>query len=87
MSRLRPRLPVPRLASPAYDWAHYVSYLESNYLPELQLRGICTQPLSFDHDGNLNWHAQLLDTLENFRSESTLLDVGCSTRDHAASGE
>jgi SAM-dependent methyltransferase len=77
----------PRLASSEHDWAHHVSYLESNYLPELQQRGICTQPLSFDRDSNLNWHAQLLDTLEKFRSESTLLDVGCSvgTTQRAAS--
>ena len=50
----------PRLASSAHGWTQSVSFLEFNYLPELQLRGICTHTLNFDHDGNLNWHAQLL---------------------------
>jgi 2-polyprenyl-3-methyl-5-hydroxy-6-metoxy-1,4-benzoquinol methylase len=68
----------PRLDSKTYDWAHYTSYLETNYLPELLLRGICTRPMQFDRYGNLAWHAQLLDTLDDFRTASTLLDVGCS---------
>jgi SAM-dependent methyltransferase len=68
----------PRLASTANDWAQYISYLESNYLPELLQRGICSRPLQFDRYGNLRWHAQLLDALDDFRTRSTLLDGGCS---------
>ncbi|MCA8968872.1 MAG: class I SAM-dependent methyltransferase [Planctomycetes bacterium] len=68
----------PRLATYENGWTNDPSFLETNYLPELELRGLCPRTRQLDRRRNASWHSGIFKTLEQFATTRTLLDVGCS---------